>query len=93
MRRKKKRFLIEIKSNRGGWKVVELLSFKPNNKILIKLETGETVLRHRKKVRYGVTKTIGFGPGEHIIKNYPLKRKRRRRKKTNRSKNTKASDR
>ena len=80
-RKGKKKFLIEIKTNSSGWKVVELLEFRKNNKILIKLKTGEVILRHRKKVRYGITKRIGTLPGQHVSKNYPSTKKKRRKKK------------
>ena len=82
-RKGKKKFLIEIKTNSSGWKVVELLEFRKNNKMLIKLKTGEVILRHRKKVRYGVTKRIGTLPGQHVSKSYPNTKKRRRKKKKN----------
>jgi hypothetical protein len=82
-RKSRKKFLIEIKTNSSGWKVVELLEFRKNNKILIKLITGEVILRHRKKVRYGVTKRVGTLSGQHVTKSYPNIKKRRRKKKKN----------
>ena len=82
-RKGKKKFLIEIKTNSSGWKVVELLEFRKGNKILIRLKTGEVILRHRKRVRYGVTKRISTLPGQHVVKSYPDTKKRKRKKKKN----------
>ena len=76
-RRKRKPFIIEIKTNRQGWVRVKFIRFLPRNKILIKMKDGQVIARKNLHVRWGKVKKIGGVKG--INKSYGKYFKTRKR--------------
>lgn len=55
-KKKKWKKLVEIKTNKKGWHVVELLKILKGGKVLLKLSSGETIRRHTRKLRWHINK-------------------------------------
>ena len=55
---KKWKNLVEIKTNTCGWRTVELIKVLSNNRVLLKLSSGELISRKRKHMRLGTRKKV-----------------------------------
>ncbi len=87
-KRKRYKRIVEIKTNKCGWKKVELLSVNKGGTITFKDKDGNIVKRKMKRIRMGIVKKVpqkieGFRTNKWF-KKFKTKRKRRRVKKRGR---------
>ena len=84
---KRRPILIEIKTNRKGWRVVELVAVK-GNRMIIRLLSGETFSRKICRVHWCKVQRIGNASGSST-ESKSWKKKFRTKKKRNKNRSTK----
>jgi len=84
--KKKKKWIVEIKTNRYGWYRVELLSINKGGTITVKLPSGEIVTKNTQHIHWGKTKRVVDTTRENGRKAFKYMKTKKKRRKANKPK-------